>query len=129
MISTFLNADQWSRVYYQARANDGISGNFNRLIDNGSGFDIPEFLDPEQLIRSSDTDWVDAIISNSISYNTDFNYRYGSEKMQIFTGVNYTKDNGIQNHTYYDRFNARLNTTFNFMDGRISVGKISFTPI
>lgn len=118
-----LNADQWARVYYQARANDGISGNFNRLIDNGNGFDIPEFLDPEQLIRSSDTDWVDAIIDNSISYNTDFNYRYGSEKMQIFTGINYTKDNGIQKHTYYDRLNARLNTSFNFLDGRISVGQ------
>ena len=118
-----LNARQWADIYYQARANDGISGNFNMLTDNGSSFDIPEFLDPGQLIRSSDTDWVDAIIDNSISYNTDFSYRYGDENVKLFTGVNYTKDNGIQKHTYYDRFNARLNTTFNLWDDRITIGE------
>ncbi|MGY5849866.1 SusC/RagA family TonB-linked outer membrane protein [Salegentibacter sp. F14] len=118
-----LNARQWADVYYQARANDGITGNFNMLIDNGNGFDIPEFLDDEQLLRSSDTDWVDVIIDNSVSYNSDANYRYGDENMELFAGVNYTKDNGIQKYTYYDRFNARLNTTFKLWDDRITVGE------
>ncbi|WP_372920243.1 SusC/RagA family TonB-linked outer membrane protein, partial [Salegentibacter sp.] len=118
-----LNARQWADTYYQARANDGISGNFNMLTDNGTGFDIPEFLDDEQLLRASDTDWVDVIIDNSLSYNSDANYRYGNEKMELFAGVNYTKDNGIQKYTYYDRFNARLNTTFKLWDDRITVGE------
>ncbi|MDR9456820.1 MAG: TonB-dependent receptor [Salegentibacter sp.] len=118
-----LNARQWADVYYQARTNDGISGNYNMLTDNGSGFDIPEFLDEEQLLRASDTDWVDVIIDNSFSYNTDANYRFGDENIQLFTGVNYTKDNGIQKYTYYDRFNARLNTTFKLWNDRITVGE------
>ena len=118
-----LNAQQWADVYYQARKNDGITGDFNVLIDNGSGYDIPTYLDPQNLIRSSDTNWVDAIISNSVSYNTDFNYRYGNEKLQVFTGFNYARDNGIQNHTYYERYNLRLNTSYKFWNDKITIGE------
>ena len=118
-----LNARQWADVYYQARANDGISGDFNVLTDNGAGFDIPEFLDAAQLIRASDTDWVDVIIDNSFSYNTDLSYRFGKENLQLYTSLNYTKDNGIQKYTYYERYNARLNTSFEFWDDRITVGE------
>lgn len=118
-----LNARQWADVYYQARANDGISGDFNVLSDNGSGFDLPEFLDEAELIRASDTDWVDVIIDDSFSSNTDLSYRYGEENAQVFTSLNYTKDNGIQKHTYYERYNARLNTSFDFWDDRITIGE------
>ncbi|MFD2835018.1 TonB-dependent receptor [Gramella sp. AN32] len=118
-----LNARQWADVYYQARANDGISGDFNVLTDNGTGFDIPEFLDEAELIRASDTDWIDVIIDDSFSYNTDFSYRFGKENAQVFTSLNYTKDNGIQKYTYYERYNARLNTSFDFWDDRITIGE------
>ncbi|WP_282017660.1 SusC/RagA family TonB-linked outer membrane protein [Salegentibacter mishustinae] len=118
-----LNARQWADVYYEARANDGVSGDFNVLTDNGTGFDIPDFLDEDELIRTSDTNWLDVIIDESISYNTDFSYRYGEEDMQVFTSLNYTKDNGIQKYTYYERYNARLNTSFDFWDDRITVGE------
>jgi TonB-linked SusC/RagA family outer membrane protein len=118
-----LNARQWADVYYRARSNDGISGNFNVLSDNGSGFDIPEYLDEAELIRASDTDWVDVIIDDSFSSNTDLSYRFGEENAQVFTSLNYTKDNGIQKHTYYERYNARLNTSFDFWDDRITIGE------
>lgn len=118
-----LNAQQWTDVYYQARLNDGVTGDFGPLIDNGTGFTIPEFLDPAQLMRASDTDWVDVIIKDAVSYNTDFNYRYGNEKLQVFTGVNYAKDNGIQRYTFYERFNARINSSYKFWDNKITIGE------
>ncbi|WP_412561425.1 SusC/RagA family TonB-linked outer membrane protein [Winogradskyella sp. MIT101101] len=120
---SLLNAQQWTDVYYQARLNDGVSGDFGPLVDNGAGFTIPEFLDPAQLMRSSDTNWVDVITENAVPYNTDLNYRYGNEKLQVFAGVNYAKDNGVQKHTFYERFNARLNASYKLWDNRITIGE------
>lgn len=118
-----LNSRQWADVYYAARRNDGISGNFNVLIDNGDGFDIPEFLDQGKIIRSSNTNWVDSIINTTVSHNNELSYRIGKDRFQIYTSLNYARDNGIQNHTYYERYNARLNSSMNFWDKRITIGE------
>ncbi len=118
-----LNARQWADVYYRARKNDGISGNFNVLTDNGNGFDIPEFLDQGHIIRSSDTNWVDAIINTTVSHNNELSYRIGKDRFQIYSSLNYARDNGIQNHTYYERYNGRLNSSVNFWDKKITIGQ------
>ena len=118
-----LNAEQWTDVYYQARSNDGISGDFGPLVDDGTGFVIPEYLDDTEIIRSSDTDWVDEIVDPSFSTNLDANYRYGNEKFQVYTQATYVKDNGIQNYTYFERFNARLNASVKLWNDRVTIGE------
>ena len=118
-----LNGEEWARVYYQARANDGIFGDFSVLKDNGSGFDIPEFLDDNKLLRAQNTNWVDAITHNSVSYNTDFSYRYGNDKLKLFSSLHHARDNGIQKFTFYERFNARVNASYKFWDDKITIGE------
>lgn len=120
---SMLNARQWADVYYRARKNDGITGNFNVLQDNGQHFVIPEFLDQNNIIRSSDTNWVDAIINTSVSHNNELSYRIGRDRFQVFSSLNYARDNGIQRHTYYERYNARLNSSVNFWNKKITIGE------
>lgn len=119
-----LNSQQWADVTYQAQLGAGIATPSHPiLINNGSGFTIPEYLDPNQLQTASNTDWVKVITQNSVSSNFDFGYRKGTEKFNLYTSLNYAKDNGIQRYTYYDRINARLNASYKLFDNKLTVGE------
>ncbi|MCY4561030.1 MAG: TonB-dependent receptor [Flavobacteriaceae bacterium] len=119
-----LNSLQWADVRYQAQLGAGIAvPSHPVLVNNGSGFDIPQFLDPNGVQTASDTDWVDVITENSVSTNVDFGFRKGTEKYDVYAGVNYVKDNGIQEHTYYDRINARINASAKFFNDRLTIGE------
>ena len=93
------------------------------LTNNGSGFTIPKFLDANGLVSSSNTDWVNAITQQSISNNTDLSYRKGTDKLSLYTQLSYSKDNGIQKYTYYDRINMRLNASYKLWKDKITIGE------
>ncbi len=119
-----LNAQQWADVTYQSQLGAGIATPTHPiLINNGSGFTIPQYLDAGQIQTASDTDWVKAITHNSISNNTDFSYRKGTEKLSLYTQLSYSKDEGIQRYTNYDRFNARINASYKFYNDKLTIGE------
>jgi len=121
---SLLNSQQWADVTYQAQLGAGITTPTHPvLINNGSGFTIPQYLDPNGVQTASDTNWVDTIISNSISSNTDFGYRKGTDKLSLYTQISYSEDNGIQKYTNYKRLNARLNTSYKFFNDRLTIGE------
>lgn len=117
-----LNSREWADTYYNAQLGAGISTPTHPiLVNNGSGFDIPEFVDEQQIQLASDTDWVDVITDPAISTNADISYSKGTENFNLFTSANYTKDNGIQKYTYYERLNYRLNSSLNLFDGKLKI--------
>ncbi|MCI9845489.1 SusC/RagA family TonB-linked outer membrane protein [Flavobacterium pectinovorum] len=119
-----LNAQQWADVDYQAQLGAGIqTPSHPVLINNGSGFTIPQYLDPNGVQSSADTDWVKTITSPSVSTNNDLSYRKGTERLNLYTSVNYAKDNGVQRYTYFDRLNLRLNTSYTFFDKKLTLGE------
>jgi TonB-linked SusC/RagA family outer membrane protein len=121
---SLLNSQQWADVSYQAQLGAGITTPTHPvLINNGSGFTIPQYLDPNGVQTASDTNWVDEIIGDSYSSNTDFGYRKGTDKLSLYTQVSYSEDNGIQRYTNYKRLNARLNTSYKFFDGKLTIGE------
>jgi TonB-linked SusC/RagA family outer membrane protein len=119
-----LNSQQWADVNYQAQLGAGISvPSHPVLINNGSGFTIPQYLDPNGVQTASNTNWVDVITNNSISHDTGLSYRLGTERLSLYTAVNYVEDNGIQRYTSYDRFNARVNASFKTFKDRLTIGE------
>lgn len=119
-----LNAQQWADVEYQSQLGAGIAIPTHPILqNNGSGFTIPQFLDANGLVSSSDTDWVKAITQQSISTNTDFSYRKGTDKLNLYSQLSYSKDNGIQKYTYYDRINMRLNASYKLWKDKITIGE------
>jgi TonB-linked SusC/RagA family outer membrane protein len=119
-----LNAQQWADVSYQAQLGAGITTPTHPiLINNGSGFTIPQYLDPDHMLTASDTNWVNEIISDSYSSNTDFGYRKGTDKLSLYAQVSYSEDNGIQLYTNYKRLNGRLNTSYKFFNDRLTIGE------
>ncbi|MXO04437.1 TonB-dependent receptor [Flavobacterium sp. HBTb2-11-1] len=119
-----LHAQQWADVDYQAQLGAGIQTPTHPvLINNGSGFTIPQYLDPNGVQSSADTDWVKTITSPSISTNNDLSYRKGTERLNLYSSVNYAVDNGVQRYTYFDRLNLRLNTSYTFFDKKLTIGE------
>ena len=107
-----LNSEEWAQVKY-----DSYQGNIPAdlppyLVDNGSGFTLQPYLDPEQLQSTANTDWVDVIYDPAFFQQYDFSVSSGSENSSVLFGVNYFEDKGIQQYTGYERLNLRLNSSF-----------------
>jgi TonB-linked SusC/RagA family outer membrane protein len=115
-----LNSQEWLDVRYVAQGNVPVpAGDFTYT----PGTPLPEYLDDEKNLKLSDTDWIDVILKNSISTTTDFGYSYGNKRFKVFSGVGYTRDNGLVEDTYYERINLRLNSSVNFFDERLTIGE------
>lgn len=121
---SLLNSQQWADVEYQAQLGAGIATPTHPvLINNGSGFTIPQYLDSNGLQTASDTNWVNEITNQTVSNNTDFGYRKGTENLSLYTQLSYSEDNGVQRYTSYDRFNARINASYKFFKQRLTIGE------
>ncbi|HQK39642.1 MAG TPA: TonB-dependent receptor [Flavobacterium alvei] len=121
---SLLNSQQWADVEYQAQLGAGIASPTHPvLINNGSGFSIPQYLDPNGLQTAANTNWVNEITNNTISSNTDFGYRKGTENLSLYTQLSYSEDNGVQRYTSYDRLNARINASYKFFKQRLTLGE------
>ncbi len=115
-----LNSQEWLDVRYIAQGNVPVpAGDF--LYSPGTP--LPEFLDNEQNLRTSDTDWINVILKNSISTTTDLGYSYGNKRWKVFAGLGYAKDDGLVEYTYYERKNFRLNSSVNLFNERLTIGE------
>ncbi|MFV8465770.1 SusC/RagA family TonB-linked outer membrane protein [Flavobacterium sp. LB1P62] len=121
---SLLNSQQWADVEYQAQKGAGIASPTHPvLINNGSGFTIPQYLDPNGLQTAANTNWVNEITNDTFSNNTDFGYRKGTENLSLYTQLSYSEDKGIQRYTSYDRFNSRINASYKLFKGRLTIGE------
>lgn len=115
-----LGSQDWLDVRY--RANGGVPVVAGSIVYT-PGTQLPEFLDTNNNLRVSNTNWVDVITKNSISTTTDFGYSYGTDKWKIFSGLGYAKDEGILAYTYYERATLRLNSSVNLLKDRLTIGE------
>jgi TonB-linked SusC/RagA family outer membrane protein len=115
-----LSGQEWLDVRYIAQGNTPVTaGNF--VYE--PGVELPEFIDAENNLRLSNTDWVDVIMQNSVSTTTDLGYSFASETFKIFAGAGYASDNGLMEHTYYRRGNFRLNASVKLLNQKLTIGE------
>ncbi|WP_439132573.1 carboxypeptidase-like regulatory domain-containing protein, partial [Polaribacter sp.] len=115
-----LGAQDWLDVRY--RANGGVPVVAGNIVYT-PGTQLPTFLDANNNLRVSNTNWVDEITRNSISTTTDFGYSYATDKWKIFSGLGYAKDEGIIKNTYYERINFRINSSIKLFKERVTLGQ------
>lgn len=115
-----LGAQDWLDVRYAAQGNSAVTaGNFTYIPGNT----IPEFLDANNNLRTSNTNWIDVILNNSISSRTDLSYATSKNNWKIFSSLGYASDNGIMEHTYFRRVNFRLNSSVDLLDDKLTIGQ------
>lgn len=130
-----LNAEQYGTVLWQAQVNDGIDPNSNNLRyqfewgynENGepvlNNIIIPEYLDEEQTLRSSDTDWFDEISQTGFAQSYDLSVSNGTERGNYLFSLGYYDNQGIVKTTEFNRISARMNSSYRFFDDRLEIGE------
>ena len=130
-----LNTQQYGRVLWQAAINDGLDPNETFQIydyewhtneNNIPVLDrvIPvEWLNSEQTQRSADTDWFKETTRLGLQQNHNLTFQSGTENAKHLFSINYYDNNGTQITTFFKRGSARMNSSYDFFNGRLKVGE------
>ena len=129
-----LNAEQYGKALWQANINDGIDPNTNNVsyqFDWGevngrptlNNVLVPEYLDEAHTLKSSNTDWYDAISRTGIAQSYDFSVSNGTDKGSYLFSLGYYDNKGIVNTTEYKRISARMNSSYKYFDGALTIGE------
>ena len=129
-----LNAQQYGQALWQANVNDGIDPNLNNVsyqfdwgVVNGkptlNKVLVPEYLDAAHTLKSSNTDWYDAISRTGIAQSYDFSVSNGTDKGSYLFSLAYYDNKGIVNTTEYKRISARMNSSYKYFGGALTVGE------
>ena len=129
-----LNAKQFGQVLWQANINDGLNPNANNLsynfdwgVQNGVptlyNSYVPEYLDAAKTIKSADTNWYDEVSQTGVANSLDVSASSASDKGSYFFSMGYYDNEGIVKLTNFKRLSARVNTSYNFFDGKLKIGE------
>ena len=72
---------------------------------------------------AGDTDWWDAYTDNAGIMNHDLTLSGGNENAKFFAGFGYFKQDGIVIHTQAQRYTARFNSEYTFLNDRVKIGE------
>ena len=113
VIKTFdmLNAQQWGEAYWAANKNAGLVPS-HPFYGNGATPVLGEYLDAAQTVRTADTDWQDQVYHGAWTQNYAASVSNSSEKGSVLFSGNYTRQDGLLKNTFFERFTARVNSTY-----------------
>ncbi len=99
-----LNAEEWGQAYWTASKNANIKPSHPYY---GSG-DTPQLI-----AGASDTNWQDEVYSSAWTNNLSASVMNSGKKGSMMFSANYINQNGLIDYTFYRRYSARLNSTYN----------------
>ena len=93
----------------------------NYMTTTGAGgrtdININDYSFPNnQMVKFSDTDWWDEVDRTAPIQNHQLSLVGGSNKGQYLLGLNYFDQQGTVIHSYYKRYQTRINTSFDLRD-------------
>ncbi len=118
-----LDAQQWGDMYWEAYQNDGVKPVHDQY---GSGPTpvIPEFIDaPKNTIRAGNTNWAKEVYHTSLQQNYNLTVSKGTDNGSSTFSLNYFDQDGLIKYTNFSRFNARINSDYNFLNNRVRIGE------
>lgn len=129
-----MNTQQYGQALWQAAVNDGNDPNdMTQIYDYewhvGEGGPVldkvtpVEWLNKEQTMRSADTDWFKEGSQLGIQNNHQLTLTNGTDKARTMFSLNYYENQGTQIHTMFRRFSLRLNSEYNLINDRLTIGE------
>ena len=107
-----MDAEQWGRAYWTANQNAGLVAS-HPFYGSGDQPQLREYLDADGKVHAANTDWQDEVFSSAWTNNLSASVSNSSEKGSFMLSGNYINQNGLMNNTFYRRYTARLNSTYN----------------
>ncbi len=131
-----LDTEGYGRALWQANINNGTDPNSNSVqyrfdwgVDPETGQPIlnrvlvPEFLDSEGTLKSSDTDWFDEISRMGTIRNVDLSLTNGNDQGNYYMSLGYYNNQGIIKTTKFDRLSARINSSYKIFNDKVTIGE------
>lgn len=130
-----LNSKEYAQAIWKANVNDGIDPNSNALgivyrDEVGAQGNrilkdilVPQFLDSDRKLRTSDTDWFDEVTRTGFAQSYNLSVSNGTEKGNYFFSLGYYDNDGIVNKTDFSRYSARINSDYKLFDGIVTIGE------
>lgn len=78
---------------------------------------------PSTLTPGANTDWQDVVFRSGTIINNEVNVSYGNKISRGLFGFGYLDNQAMMRYMGFTRFTARLNTSFNLLDGKLRVGE------
>lgn len=118
-----LNAEEYGRVLWQGFKNDNNGATPNDPIyGNGPQPVIPSFLDPAKTIPAGNTDWQKEVFRPAATTALNIGVSKAADRSNFYFGVNYNKEEGLAQQTFYERLTNRINSSFRLND-HITMGE------
>ncbi len=131
-----LNTEEYGQVRWRANVNDGQDPNQEPHYTydwstNADGtpvlnnIQVVEWLDETAQggIRAADTDWFDVISQTGVLTRNNVSLSSGGETHNLMMSVGHHYNRGVIQFTDFERITARINSSFDFLDGRLRVGE------
>ena len=130
-----LTTEERGRALWQAAVNDGSDPanlpiyryEWGRNGDGTARLDrviVPEFVgDPALRQRAANTDWFDAVSRTGVVQTHNLQAATSGERGGALLSLGYFDDNGIVRGTSFERLAGRVNSSYNFLDKRLTVGQ------
>ena len=129
-----LNAQQRGEVLWQASVNDGAdptggygeiynfdwNGDFNNPVLNSVS--VQPFVGGDLNVPVGDTDWQNELYETGYVFNNDISISGGTDKSFHLLNIGYLKNTGVLKYTNYDRYTAKLNSSFKLFDDKLRIG-------
>ncbi len=107
-----MDAQQWGEAYWTANKNAGLTPS-HPFYGSGATPQLAAFLDADKKVPSADTDWQDEVFSSAWTHNLSASVSNSTDKGSYMLSGNYINQDGLMNETFYRRYTARVNTTYN----------------
>lgn len=131
-----LNTEERGRVLWQASVNDGQDPNNHPHYNFDWGLDsngnpvlnkvnIIDFLSntAQGGIASADTPWFDMISQSGFQTRNNLSLSNGSENHSLMFSLGHNLNQGVVKYTDFERITARINSSFKFFDGKLTLGE------
>lgn len=107
-----LSAEQWGQAYWTAAQNSNVTAS-HPFYGSGATPQLGEWLDAAQTVRSANTDWQDEVYSEAWTHNLSASVSNSSKNGTVMFSLNYVNQDGLVDNTFYRRYSARVNSTYN----------------
>ena len=130
-----LDAEQFGQVMWQAYVNDNMNPNGNALgyhYDWGynqqglpvlNSITMNKYLDEAGTTPAANTDWYAQTTRPGWIQNYNVSVAHGGQKGSSFFSLGYYRNDGIIKYSDFDRFSARANSDYKFLNDKVTVGE------
>ena len=107
-----LTAEQWGQAYWTAAQNSNVTAS-HPFYGSGATPQLGEWLDANHTVRSTNTDWQDEVFSSAWTHNLSASVANSGKNGTVMFSFNYVNQDGLVDNTFYRRYSARVNSTYN----------------